>query len=610
MGIDYLISPERNVEGSFFPEERANVPSLSELNYLNYDRIVKTSNTNSQSSLISKYKSEQEEILLARTGKRRSDISKPNYIFSAEPNDSEIDQFIIEGRKNDPVKFNDIPTSKEIEQKAIIEAQKAQSDYLNARALRSGTLAAATDLSSSIAATMVDPVNLGVNIALLPIGLGGTQSILRAMLLEAGANATAEAATIPFVYDWQSKIGNKYGLSDAAVQIGGAALLGAGFGAASKVALKDLSASNIFGYLAQKENLGYVQKLAAKYMEKYADINDAIPHVSASNVQRDAHFNNFNEAISVLEGTKRFDDLNIKISRQELIEKLRSENSNDVFLKAYGDIPISLKSIETNPALAKEVKSIFKSIDYIKNGDIVLQPNGFRSKTLSEFISDKGGFRTQDWMVNRFSDLNKIDQSTDIIIKGRSSNNSIESIIKSAQDSGYLVTYGYKPRQDKIMPKEEFFKALSADISGETRLFSSNANKITKEKSAITKNLSKLDKIVPDWKSKQPEDVLSEYIDTVSGKKKEPSFDEMFKTQMIERGYIDVKKTLPEIEEEIKLTNTAEYQAAFDADTKRLVEQFGDEIIETDEGSFTLNEILSQTEKDQSFIKEITSCRI
>ncbi len=78
-------------------------------------------------------------------------------------------------------------------------------------------------LAGGFGAMFFDPLN----VATLPFGAGASRSFLKTVFIEAGINAGTEAASQPFVADWQNQIGQKYGFNDMVENVGMAALFGA-----------------------------------------------------------------------------------------------------------------------------------------------------------------------------------------------------------------------------------------------------------------------------------------------------------------------------------------------------------------------------------------------
>ena len=117
--------------------------------------------------------------------------------------------------------------------------------------------------------------------------------ILKAMKAEAILNAGVEAVEAPFVAKWQKELGFKYGIGDAALDIGTAGIAGAGFTGIVKGArptaeafgrLFDRSAKYtkekslpILQKISDSENLPTAVKDAAKYMSRVAHIDEEVP---------------------------------------------------------------------------------------------------------------------------------------------------------------------------------------------------------------------------------------------------------------------------------------------------------------------------------------------
>lgn len=195
---------------------------------------------------------------------------------------SALDAFIMKGRQDDPAKFNGIKTKAETEQAARDEANNDRKTYDETMARASGPVRFFGGLAGSIAGGFTDPLNL----ATLPFGAGAGRTILQSAMIEGALNAAVETVSTPAIAKWQKELGQKYGLGDAAEDIGTAFLGGAGLatiirGAAP--AFRKLSevvgsgSQRVLDLVAANEKMPPSVRDAATYMSRVAHIDENAP---------------------------------------------------------------------------------------------------------------------------------------------------------------------------------------------------------------------------------------------------------------------------------------------------------------------------------------------
>jgi len=136
-----------------------------------------------------------------------------------------LDAYITEQRANGDLRYNKIKTKSEILEYTRNVARYARQE-LHETQNRSSTFdSAAGGLVGGIAGSFTDPVNL----ATLPLGVGASVGILRAMAIEGGLNAAIELTQVGATSKWQKELGFKYGIGEAATDVVFAGLGGAAF---------------------------------------------------------------------------------------------------------------------------------------------------------------------------------------------------------------------------------------------------------------------------------------------------------------------------------------------------------------------------------------------
>jgi len=183
-----------------------------------------------------------------------------------------VDKLIIEKRNNGEFIDESISTYFEINEQAKNKARKSLESYNKiSRGAADTTATTAAGLIGGIGATFLDPLNL----ATLPFGAAGSAGILKTILVEAGINAGIEAASQPFVAEWQREIGNEYGFSEMAENVAIAGLFGGSIGGLVKGAQK--SYGHFFSETSVRmKELGESDgAIAAQIMERKAHIDQS-----------------------------------------------------------------------------------------------------------------------------------------------------------------------------------------------------------------------------------------------------------------------------------------------------------------------------------------------
>ena len=252
-----------------------------------------------------------------------------------DPNDIEMlrerhnkrfmEQAIKEFRQREPQKFKDIKTAEQVREAARERARASEREFEEARQ-RTGVFDRAVGgFLGTTAGLFTDPLTL----ATLPFGASTGKTVLQSVLIEAGLAAGAEAAAQPFVAQWQKEIGNKYGFTDAAQNVGFAALFGGGIAGVVRGAKP--AASFVFSRMSELPNLKSSSKIAAKSLAKVAHVRENIPFVRSSrtgDVKR--HVESLNNAAEVLVKGGRAQDIDTKITEAEFLNIDTTPKSDDV----------------------------------------------------------------------------------------------------------------------------------------------------------------------------------------------------------------------------------------------------------------------------------------
>lgn len=212
--------------------------------------------------------------------------------MTKEANDA-VDGVILQGRAQDPDKYQGIKTTAEIKDNArkvagLNERHMAEMMIRNP----SGISRAMGGFTGSVVGSLIDPPNL----LTLPLGAGEIQAglkgmtaaraIMRAAAIDGTVNAAIEGAEQPYIMEWQKQLGHKYGFGDAVENtamafVGGAGLSGLIRGAAHglKRPLEYMGSvsSDVLDRIASNEKIPASVRDAASFMSRQAHIDESAP---------------------------------------------------------------------------------------------------------------------------------------------------------------------------------------------------------------------------------------------------------------------------------------------------------------------------------------------
>lgn len=226
------------------------------------------------------------------------------------------DKVIARMRETGELVDDGLITSGEIRSQAIERAKKSLETSQKVEAGASSFSATAGSIVGGIGAGFLDPINL----ATIPLGAASSAGILRTALTEAAINVGSEVAIQPFVADWQNQVGNKYGFSEIAENIGMAAIFGGGIGGLSRgLSLGVEHAPEVFGRMKErfKALKNYEAMEAAEFMERKAHI-DGSDISRVSEVDYDVHVKNMEEINAALANETKIKESNIRLSDADI----------------------------------------------------------------------------------------------------------------------------------------------------------------------------------------------------------------------------------------------------------------------------------------------------
>lgn len=418
----------------------------------------------------------------------------------SELKESLVDQHIVSLRTQDPEKYKDMKTTKEMQQiiakQQIIDREKFEKVARNA----SGFNRVAGSLSAGLVLTTQDPVNY---LALLVPG-SQTRSIARAMLFEAGINAGVETLSQFEIAKVQAELGIEYGFTESATNVGFAALFGGGIGGLGK-ALENRTFSTMWGKIAENPRLKEFGQQAARHMERLSHVMENNPFRRNPELNRGRHVKSLEIASEKLGRNEPINASDLPISQQEF-DSLRANITPDMNqferhlaqqLKKFQteevrpslvDQPYSVNTLpeqllrkfdETPGKRVKADNLMPEEIQMLKEAGIVASKNNTfaKARVLKELQR-----RTKDGSLANVAsdDISHLDQFRDSRIPRPSDNplptdarvdelNKLDEILLREEPTSVDV-------QKQILKQQESPDAINAELANFQRLADENPN--------------------------------------------------------------------------------------------------------------------------------------
>lgn len=249
----------------------------------------------------------------------REEIRKNNEFFLGEA--------LRELKESDPNAYKNVKTFNDADEDARKRARMSALEWAEASKRGSGFDSTVAGFLGGFSGTASDPVNLavtGLSLAAAPF-TGGTslaagQTIARQVvstaLKEAAINAGAELLSQPVVAGWQRELGNEYGFSEIAENVGFAALFGGAVGGVTKGTIP--SATWLFSKMSNLPNVGKRFRVAANYLQRVAHIRESIPFIrdrNSSNTSK--HLQSVEVANDSLATGQKIDSTQMKVSEAD-----------------------------------------------------------------------------------------------------------------------------------------------------------------------------------------------------------------------------------------------------------------------------------------------------
>lgn len=540
--------------------------------------------------------------------KKYTNPSSSGRVKMVKENQKLLDQWILQGRKDNPEKFNDIMTSQEVEESAKNKARLSKKQYDDILSRNpNGVSKAISSFSGGIVGGFADPLNL----ATLPLGAGAGRSILQAALIEGVLNAGVEAATQPFVAQWQKELGYKYGLTDAVQNVSFAFAGGAAFSTALRGSIPAIRkayevtgsvSQTMLSRIADSERIPPSVRSAASYMSRVAHIDESAPP-GMIKTDRDLveHRERVRRASEDFENYKE--------------PNFTPRNKFEEFVRD----PLRLQDLADRLEAAKRYK-----------------PTKDTKKPLVNFLKEMGGVRVGSKLDNELRNMGINPKTAPGLFKKDAGRGDIDNIVAEEFDARFETVV---ERDGDYVSREFLLEALRDESFGKTVL--------TKEITAEEDFIEELNKRGIDVDRTTPEevyDILNEETDEIINIRKaaeqrggtltvadaqqvkrlmdnnpaydaQDALDEHFERMaIIDEAYdLKVHDPVPPLErvpEGVNITDIdrmTSKQSAF----KELADQEPDfRFIDEDGTEISIKDLAARAQEDQAVLDALTTCRL
>lgn len=370
-----------------------------------------------------------------------------NTLKKREIDEAVLNDHITRLRAKDPEKYKKLLTTEEMGEAAKAKAVESIEQREFAQRNATDTDAFWGGFIGSVGGFMTDPLN----VATLPLGAGAGRTILSAMKIEAGVQATVEAAIQPSVVKWQEELGQEYGVGDALANIAGAAAFGGIFTGVIRGAKPTAQAA--FSKLAESPKLNALQKQGAMYMSRVAHFREANPNVRATSETDLLH-------------RQTLEQVSIKAGNGENISVAELPMSNRDFNAINSEITSITKNVD-KPRLIEMQKfqgfdaeslRIRDTLDELKSQAKVLESTVSKQKTLVGRIRQLGGVKSGSDFAGELADLFEGKSGAFTL---RKEGKGLDVLARELEDEGLLIGKGGEAAQPQDLLDE-----LDLEIKG------------------------------------------------------------------------------------------------------------------------------------------------
>lgn len=518
--------------------------------------------------------------------------------------ENQLSRRITEGRKVEPDKWAGILTREEIEAESVRRGKSAQdisADIASRAPLVEGI---AGQIVGSIGGAFTDPINA----ATLPFGASASMGLLRAMGMEALINAAIEAGQQEKIKEWQQRIGNKYGIGEAAIDIGTAGL---GAGALTGVIRGAAPAVRGIGEVLREQSMPILERMAmsrtlpsdvrsaAAYMARLAHIDEEpLPGLRTS----------------LLDPSEREITITNRQNLQETQDAVRNYRE-----PVYGVTSLQDYSFRAAELSDENIARIIRR--FVEPVALVEQARFSRRRDVDAFIRNdakESGLQRSDYIVEKAPDgqyvalrgyggLQPYRGETGEIIEYKS-NSEAQAEAKKLTDSGKkAAAVSLNPQAKKS--EQRHIVILGADKKIATaikeapeyaafydpaRLGAQPALNLKPQKIKVEDKSPPIGAALP----QEPARVGAEIISPV------------FSTSPEAVMAIRPTDALASMQRDVEVAESSIVNSAFDADFARLLKEQPDLKIMTESGERTLKEIADDIKDNQDILDAIRTCAI
>ena len=352
MSIGGLINRD-NFSYAYKPITRDSA-NIVETTGLAVDNALSNFNTFSASNMKNAELDARENMIFEKTGKSLRDIIGEEKYNNPIARLEETDKLINE---NQGGVYTGVPTSARVLENARERANLSSARFQEA--MENTSLSGKVGgFIGSLGGAAVDPLNIAVTVATIPLGGAGGASILRTVALEAGVNASAELAAQPAISSWQRELGQEYGFTEMAQNVGMAALIGGGFAWVMRGARP--AASAVFEKLSTNELLPKSARLKLQDLADYAHVKDSSPFIRKSGEDFDTHLENLDNVSRGFENGKNIDQIPIRATG-DVLDQFKDASSGAVNTRKPGGgddlLPDQNISLNTETLSDAEIRS-------------------------------------------------------------------------------------------------------------------------------------------------------------------------------------------------------------------------------------------------------------
>ena len=526
-----------------------------------------------------------------------------------------LDALISEGRKKQDPLWKDIKTTQELKDEVSLLGKQEEEKFSSNIGQANSTSAKVFGIGgAALSSVVTDPINL----ATLPFGAGASMGILRAMGTEALLNMGIEAAEIPLYKEWADRVGRKYGVQEAAMDVATAGLGAAGIVGALKAAGKGVSlirgqSMQYLDKLAASKNLPSEVRDAAKYQSRVAHVDEEIP------------FGDIGDSSSVATHRQALDE-----TRKALNEGRQPQYSETVqrFSKDLEE-PANVKQVETFRTITNADDTTKKVPMLVSKGQVgepIRKP-----RDVVDFVISKGGINSDDANIGDIKnfDLKGMNKGNSGLLM-RKKGKDLDDLREAAEEAGYLppdstvndllnaidnTVRGQPVFSTKNLDEVSRYNEAVASNQGNDVLDAETYNVYESLKRRGTQGVSKdeMRAIAEKHLKSTNDDTLDDFIDDFLERQAIKEYDglsseEVSLVKNSQSPITPAKRSFEQVERQLEEVEKPEIAAALEAQFRAMAKDLPDEIVLTERGEVKLSDLLDEFDDAEVEVNAVKSC--